>query len=342
MTSTPRVAFRTEAGPGIGLGHIRRCSALAEALRALGVESLFLVAGDPRARESLVAAGCEAVPVEPARDLAGTLERCRERSVRVIVVDSYAVATSYLTALDTAGLRVAVIDDVGDRDLPVDLVINVSAGAERLRYRGAPHTRYLLGPRHALLRTSFGQGGTRSGTDRANRILITVGGADPLDLTSRLIGWTTRALGAVEQEVVLGPFSARSAALQAAVDAAGGRVLLHEDPKDVAPLMLAADMAVCGGGQTTSELAATGTPAIAIRLAENQTLNLTALSEAGTLVWAGDARDTDLGAKVTTALAGLGADSARRDQMSRTGRTLVDGRGAARVARAVAELEAAE
>jgi len=83
------------------------------------------------------------------------------------------------------------------------------------------------------------------------------------------------------------------------------------------------------------------TPAIAIRLAENQTLNLTALSEAGTLVWAGDAPRYDLGAKVTTALAGLGADSARRDQMSRTGRTLVDGRGGAR-SRAPSRLEAAE
>jgi len=79
-------------------------------------------------------------------------------------------------------------------------------------------------------------------------------------------------LGAVEQEVVLGR-SRPGARRCRRRSMRGWPRLASRGPQDVAPLMLAADMAVCGGGQTTSELAATGTPAIAIRLAENQTLN---------------------------------------------------------------------
>ena len=341
MTATPRVAFRADAGPDIGLGHARRCLTLAGALRELGVESLFVVAGDRRAREWFESSDFEVVPVDPARDLAGTLEHCRTHQVRVIVVDSLLFGTAYLTALRGAGLRVAVIDDLADHELPVDLVVNASAGAARLPYRGAPRTRFLLGPRYVLLRPQFGQAGTRSVPDRARRILVTVGGGDPGDLTSRLVGWATCALGAVEQDVVVAPFTARSEALRMAVEAAGGRVVLHEDPKDIVALMLAADMALCGGGQTAYELAATGTPALAIRLAENQTLNLTALAEAGTLAWVGDAGDADLEAKIGPALAGLADDPMRRARMSRQGRALVDGRGAGRVARAVADLGAA-
>ena len=55
MTATPRVVFRADAGPDIGLGHARRCLTLAGALRELGVESLFVFAGAARARQWLQA-----------------------------------------------------------------------------------------------------------------------------------------------------------------------------------------------------------------------------------------------------------------------------------------------
>jgi UDP-2,4-diacetamido-2,4,6-trideoxy-beta-L-altropyranose hydrolase len=338
MTTAPRVAIRADAGSAIGLGHVRRCLTLAGALRELGVECFFVFAGDRRAFEWLRASDFEVAPVDPAHDLAGTLEHCRVHQARVIIVDSPLLGTAYLAALTGDGLRVVVIDDVADHEVPVDLVVNAGAGADRLPYRGVANTRFLLGPRYALLRPQFATIGSRSIADQARRILVTVGGGDPTDLTARLVGWTRRALGELAQDVVVGPLTGRSEALQGAVEAAAGRVVLHEDPKDMASLMLAADVAVCGGGQTTYELAATGTPAIAIRLAENQTRSLAALAEAGTVAWVGDSGDTDLEAKTVTGLTGLVADRTCRDRMNHTGRALVDGRGAARVARAVVEL----
>jgi len=338
MTAAPRVVFRADAGPEIGLGHARRCLTLAGALRELGVESLFVFTGAARAREWLQASDFEVVAVESTRDLPGTLEHCRARRVSVIVVDTPSRAPAYLTALTGAGLRVVAIDDLADYELPVDLVVNPSAGAATLPYRGAARTRFLLGARYALLRPAFGQPGARSVHERTRRVLVTVGGGDPGDLTSRLVGWTAQALGAVDQDVIVGPFSAQSQALRAAVTAAEGRVALHEDPKDIAGLMLSADIALCGGGQTTYELAAIGTPALAIRLADNQTLNLTSLAAAGTLAWVGDAGDDDLGTKIGTALAHLAGDALRRTRMSRQGQALVDGRGAGRVAREIAAL----
>lgn len=103
-------------------------------------------------------------------------------------------------------------------------------------------------------------------------------------------------------------------------------------------LMLAADLALCGGGQTTYELAATGTPTIAVRTAENQTVNLKGLVTAGSLVWGGDVRDSDLESKVMHELKALADDASRRAVMSRQGRGLVDGQGASRVARTLLEL----
>ena len=99
--------------------------------------------------------------------------------------------------------------------------------------------------------------------------------------------------------------------------------------------MLRADLVLCGGGQTTYELAATGTPAVAIRLAANQTQNLAGLNSAQALVWAGDAQDADLETKAKRALVALAGDPARRAALSQRGRALVDGHGSARVARAI-------
>jgi spore coat polysaccharide biosynthesis predicted glycosyltransferase SpsG len=114
-----------------------------------------------------------------------------------------------------------------------------------------------------------------------------------------------------------------------------GWVVIHRDPPDVRGLMLGADVALCAGGQTTYELAATGTPAIAVQVAANQAGNLRGLEAAGALVWAGSVEDADLGDRVMAALAALAGDGARRAAMSRAGRALVDGKGIERVAEAL-------
>ncbi len=338
MSHELRVIFRTGGEARSGIGHVRRCLALAGVLRGMGSESLFLMDGAPVVLEEVAAAGFQAVRIRPEHDLADTIEQCGVHEAGAVVADSYTVDTVYFRGLAETDCLVVVLDDLAERELPVNLVVNGTAGADRLRYRGASHTRYLLGPRYIPLRGEFADPPARAFGARVRRVLITVGGSDTHELTPRLMRWTTQVLGSVNQDVVIGPFFGRPDVLRGEARAAAGPIQLHESPQDLRRLMLAADLAVCGGGQTTYELAATGTPAVAIRLAENQTFNLEGLSEAGALVWAGDARDADLESKVTRALAGMAGDAGRRAEMSRRGRALVDGQGALRVGRAIVEL----
>ena len=335
------VAFRTSRGARVGLGHLRRCLALAGALRGMGAESVFLLDGDVAvAGDEVAAAGFEAARVRPEHDLTDTRQECRARRAAAVVVDSYGVGRlgeRYLRGL-AEGRGVVAIDDLADRELTVDLVVNGSAGAERLVYRGAPQTRYLLGPRYIPLRPEFAEPPARVFPDGVRRVLITLGGGDEYGLTARLVRWTAKTLGAVGQDVVVGPYFEGTEAVREEARVGAGSVVLHESPQEMRRLMLGADLAICGGGQTTYELAATGTPAIAVRLADNQTINLKGLSEAGTLVWAGDAGDADLESALADALTTLASDRARRAEMSRRGRELVDGQGAERVARAILDV----
>lgn len=332
-----RVAFRTGGGALVGLGHVRRCLALADALHALGTESMFLLDGEPVLVEEVAAAGFKAVGIRPEQDLADTIEQSRAHRAGVVVVDSYALGTAYLRDLSEA-TTVVVLDDLADRELPVALVVNGSAGAEDLPYRGASHTRCLLGPRYIPLRGEFAGPPGRDFDGEVRRVLVTVGGSDPRGLTTRLIQWVAETLGAVAQDVVVGPWFDDREGLRAGARGVTGPVRFLENPRDMRSLMLGADLAISGGGQTTYELAATGTPAIGIRMADNQTVTLKGLSEAGALLWAGDAEDADLESRVRRAIESLAAAAGRLREMSRRGRVLVDGRGAARVAHTIVDL----
>ena len=228
--------------------------------------------------------GFESVGVgkDDARDLGQTLDHVYRWGARALVIDSYEVREECLSRVRAS--LVAVIDDLADRSLPVDLVINGAANACELAYRTSPGTRLLLGPEYVLLRKEFAQAPTRSISANVKRVLITVGGMDPHVLTPRLIAWTQEALEGVAIDVVVGPFFGEDSVAQAEKMAAGNpAVAVHRDPAAIRNLMLACDLALTGGGQTTYELAATGTPAVAIRIADNQTGNLKGLSTCGAL-----------------------------------------------------------
>jgi UDP-2,4-diacetamido-2,4,6-trideoxy-beta-L-altropyranose hydrolase len=333
-----RVAFRTDAGSAVGLGHLSRCIALAGALQALGAESRVLLDGDQRAVELALAAGVEASAVARADDPGATVEWCRRLGASALVVDSYGFLPDDLAALVAAGRPVVVFDDTANRELRVDLVINGGVGARQLPYRGGPQTRYLLGPSYLALRPEFAEAAPRTIHDNVQRALVTIGGADPGRLTAALVRWAIAALGAITLDVVAGPLVDDVASIRAAVRSVPGRVALHESPKHLRDLMLTADLAITGGGHTLYELAATGTPMVAIRLAENQTPNIDAMRAAGVLAYAGDVHDAALGPVLGATLAALAVDPGQRAEMSRRGRALVDGRGAPRLARALLDL----
>jgi UDP-2,4-diacetamido-2,4,6-trideoxy-beta-L-altropyranose hydrolase len=294
----------------------------------------FVVNDDPAVLSVLGKHSVDGVAVgdDDWRDLRRTLELAAEWRADALVVDSYDAPTDRLA---DSGVRVvAVIDDLADRALPVTVVVNGAAHARDLRYHVRSDTTLCLGLEYALLRAEFSVEPQRTTRSRIRRALVTVGGADPTMLAASLITWAREALGGAALDVLIGPFwsrEARAAAHKAAKD--DRAVSFHEDPEQIRELMLKCDVALSGGGQTVYELAATATPVVAIRLFENQTGNLLAMSRQDALLWPGDAADFDLGPRIVQALRSLDGDPTRRTTLGARARSLVDGQGASRVAR---------
>jgi spore coat polysaccharide biosynthesis predicted glycosyltransferase SpsG/RimJ/RimL family protein N-acetyltransferase len=337
--------FRVDAGPGIGLGHVQRCLAVAGALRNRNAQCLFLLPDSSAIRERMALAGCAFEALSSDRAALGgnaELEQVIAAAVShrcdTIVVDSYFTGDAYFEALGDQGFRVAVFDDDGDRPLPVDVIVNSAADALTRRHASTRDgARLLLGPDFAPVRHEFVHEASRGAVARqtassVEHVLVTLGGSSPAGARDAVLRSLDAVAHAFRITVVCGPFD------ETASPASMRDVRVVTDPPNLPELMASADLAVCGGGQTLYELATVGTPAVALQLFENQAANLEAMAVAGTVCVAGVWPSTDAVGAITSLVQELCDRADLRAVMSAAGQRLIDGRGACRVADALLDL----
>lgn len=326
------IVFRTKASPDVGFGHLRRCMTLANALKKQDVVIHFVINQDPIAVRLLKDNQFQHICVDPSDDgnLQETLNYLETVKARSLVIDTYDIDSTMLE--NKISLPVVLIEDRLDQPCYADMVLN-PAMSSIPNATDAPT--YLTGLQYILLDEVFYSSIPldRKLHRQVNRVLITVGGGDELALSPILIQWTREALPLAKIDVVVGPFFSEEvkAKLQDIVSL-DRAVVLHQKLPTLYQLMLECDLAITGGGQTTYELAATGTPAIAIQLVDNQASNLKYLTEKGVLLCAGDVKDIHLREQLSSAIALLANDLEKCTAMSKKGPLVVDGKGAARVA----------
>ena len=338
MEKKPFIIFRTEGDLKVGFGHIRRCLSLAEALRRAGNECLFILQGTPAVGHIVQTAGFQCTFIPPGEEgLIETVHKVKSFQVESIVIDSYTLSREYFLGLLASGIKLVAINDLPDRDLPANMVVNGSIGAEVLNYHALDGAKYLLGTKYVLLRPEFASRIKRRYSADIRSVLITVGGSDPYNLTPLLMRCVNSVLGNIRTDVLIGPLFNNVEQIAAEARNLDGQIILHENPENIHSIMLSADLAICGGGQTTYELAATGTPALGLRVANNQSTNLMGLAAANVLVWVGDATDRNLEKKVCREIE-VAKDKTHRKIMGNNGKRLVDGLGAIRVAKNIIEL----
>ncbi len=343
QASTWRLQVRADASAAVGTGHVMRMLALAQAARRTsGRPAVFFCEELPPAlRARLEAEGCEvrmlpsvASPEGDARATLAELEAMGGEAV--LVADGYRFGPGFQTALRAGGVRLMVMDDNGENGAyECDWILNQNIHATEAFYRRRPAgARVLLGPRFALLREEFLRAGpaSREIPAQARRVLVTMGGADPGNMTGAILTGLAK-LGPVDGElcVVLGGGNSRGEEIERAARVLPwATVRVARNVIDMAPVLAQADLAVTAGGSTCWEMCLLGLPMLVISIAENQRMLAQGLGAAGAACVAGYAGEFDpdgLGESV----ADLMADEARRRSLSSAARRLVDGRGCERV-----------
>lgn len=286
-----RLIIRADASTRMGTGHVMRCLALAQAWQEAGGAAMLAAATLPAALcDRLDAEAVEArlIDAEPgsAADAEQTTALAHAHGATWIVVDGYQFGAEYQQTLKDAGLRVLFIDDYGHaRGYCADLVLNQNSYADEGLYTNrAPDTKLLLGSRYVLLRREFWpwRGWRREIAPVARKVLVTLGGADPDNVTLKVL----QALNGVELaelEVVLivGGGNPHAASLEAEAQHSRHTVRLERNVTNMPELMAWADLAISASGSTCYELAFMGLPTCMIVLAENQQPLAASLAAAG-------------------------------------------------------------
>jgi UDP-2,4-diacetamido-2,4,6-trideoxy-beta-L-altropyranose hydrolase len=328
----------------MGTGHVMRCLALAQAWQDAGGRAVFASAECPAPlAERLRGEGAEVARLEAEpggeKDASATALLADREGARWVVADGYQFGGEYQSALKGTGLRLLFVDDAGHAGhYSADLVLNQNVYADAGFYAARePRTRLLLGTRYALLRREFRLWAERRRDvpEVARRLLLTMGGGDASNVTLKAL----RGIELAESEplsvtVLVGGGNPHHGELVAFAARSRHRVELKTGGTDVPELMAEADVALTGGGTTCLELALMGLPFIIFVLADNQAPGAVRLAEQQAAVNLGS-HERVTPEQVAEAFGRLSKDASARAEMSRRGRSLVDGLGAERVVREI-------
>jgi UDP-2,4-diacetamido-2,4,6-trideoxy-beta-L-altropyranose hydrolase len=329
--------LRTDAGPGLGTGHLMRCLALAVGWQRRGGRACFaLGGGDAAVASRITGAGCEIQwlgepPGSPA-DAVATAWLAQRLEAAWVVVDGYHFDDAFEATVRSAGSPVLAVDDDGHAaHEAADILLNGNLHAIRLPVAQRPRGRALLGPAFALLRGEFTgwQNWERQFSPESRRALATFGGSDPARATERAVAGLRCVATPLEARIVVGALNPRRLAVEGAIAAEPRHHLtLLVDVTQMAPQMAWADIAITAAGSTCWELACLGVPMVAGSVAANQVPIAASLAEAGIadlVDWHAGGADA-----VAARIEALLADVPRRRVMSSRARALVDGRGVER------------
>ncbi|AXJ03934.1 UDP-2,4-diacetamido-2,4,6-trideoxy-beta-L-altropyranose hydrolase [Pseudomonas fluorescens] len=348
-----RVLIRADASPTIGSGHIARCLTLARVLRTQGSHVAFACRRLPGHRlDALQSEGFEtfALPDRYAGEdpeqaiesmlpwqadieaLATQLEGQPEFDW--VIADHYGLDHHWQTAARRFAPRIAAVDDLATRSYNVDLLLNqnLSGLSENYQPLLPAGCRTLLGPRFAMLREEFSAPAIEI-KPVARRVLVNFGGFDAARQTHHAM-LALADFSELEVDFVAGADNPAWAEMQALAESRPNW-RLHSFVSDFHRRMTEADLFIGAGGGTSWERAALGLPTICIAVSNNQQANGEVMAAAGAHVFMG-AREQVSVEQLRDAVGFVVGNFYLRQSLAKRSRQLVDGRGALRVAVALA------
>jgi UDP-2,4-diacetamido-2,4,6-trideoxy-beta-L-altropyranose hydrolase len=342
--------IRADANPQIGTGHVMRCLALAQTWLQIGGRECLMVSycSVEALRERIRRVVTRLVPLDASHpdesDLRETLRLAQAVQPAWIILDGYHFDPAYHEALGSAG-NLLIIDD--NAHLPrytADLLLNQNVAAERLPYSLVSRRHKitpLLGPGYVLLRPAFlaYRQIPRMIQAHAAKLLVTLGGSDPDNVTLKVIQALNQLEG-INARVIVGAANPHRASLEQAIQRENNIQLLS-DVENMPDLMTWADLGILAGGTTLWEAALLGLPCLTLTLADNQRQNAAVMHEMGISQNLGDASMLDDRA-ILDAVKRLTENEDQRRQLCRRGRMLVDGQGARRVVEAMSAFDRAD
>ncbi|CCQ59836.1 UDP-2,4-diacetamido-2,4,6-trideoxy-beta-L-altropyranose hydrolase [Crocosphaera watsonii] len=334
------ILIRVDASTDIGSGHLMRCLALAQGWKNRAKKVIFVMATEAsglvnRLESEAIEVIKLSVELGSFEDAQQTADSAKKLGINWIVIDGYHFDSHYQKIIKSSGLKLFLIDDYGQtNDYCADFVLNQNISADESLYRNRNYnTQLLLGTQYVMLRQEFltWQGWQRQVPKSGCKILVSLGGGDPDNVTEKVI----KALQQLEQKtleviVIVGGTNPYYDRLKLAIQGFSCPIQIKKNISNMPELMAWADLAITAGGSTCWELAFLGLPSIVIILADNQQKIAEKLDQMGLIINLGWHETVSL-ESIKNTTKKLQYSQELREKMSRLGQQLIDGQGVTRI-----------
>jgi len=344
MTDKTPLIIRADANSHIGMGHAMRCIALGQRWRNDGGDVYFLTTSRSERllnkvqnesfklvslNEAAYEDSLEAISWLSVSEAKLSLKCCNSW----VVLDGYHFDKNYQEAIKGMGCNLIVVDDRAH--LPsysADIILNQNADAVSYKYFAPSSCKLLLGSGYALIRDEFLRLKPRkcSKTKRPLKVLVSLGGADYLRLSARIIAELgTFCRDEIEVRLITGDVSINRLGDYLPGDLSF-QLQIVRFAEDYPEMVKWADLAVTAGGSSCWEFAYMGVPTVILTLADNQEGLSGELARRNVAINLGSAENLADG-DIASSIKSLYLDTGKMGSFSENGKKLIDGLGAHRV-----------
>lgn len=271
-----RVYFRADGNSNMGLGHVVRCSALAENLGDEYETVLVTRCNLPDVIRQIESSFNRITILDDSEsvdeELAGI--RLQLAVADIVVLDGYEFTESYQEHLRQSGASIVCIDDIHRGRYLADAVINSAGGITPMNYNSLVHTQFFLGAKYTLLRPTFLNRAVRRRRIIDNRsVFLCLGGADPNNRTLEVLKFIeSRKLFEQVRVVIGGGFQYKNE-LSEYIRTSGinAIVLASLSADEMADEMMGCSYAICTPSTVCFEFMTLGGVTFLEKIADNQT-----------------------------------------------------------------------
>lgn len=255
------IVVRAEAGAKVGDGHIMRCLSLCGKLKSV-IGPSTLITNDYASYS--VKKWQQSFPCIKWNYEIGSLDDGIElrrfiiqNEVKILILDSYSIRSEYVKLFKNI-TKILLFDDLAERNIPVDLIINNNLGAERYKgnYDLAQNT--ALGLNYSMFRDSIIS--AKENSSRGQYLLVAFSNSQNPKLTYAFLK-ALEKLTFNEKIIVVAPKHAQKFYSQNVEWLA---------PTDLADIAARAKVCMISGGVILTEMLFLNKASIVLALAENQ------------------------------------------------------------------------
>lgn len=291
------IVIYANASHNIGTGHVMRCLALADFLKSKGCKIIFMTdISLPGNLSSLIAS--------KGYEIISPSHTAIPDSTDWLIIDNYYIDIDFETKIRENVNHIMVIDDLANRRHDCDILLDQNLYHnmnERYQELVPKNCKLLLGPKYALLRDEFLQEREilKKKDGKINRILVSFGGIDHVDMTSRVLDILKNYK--VEIDVVIGKNSLYLDKL-VQICSKNQYFNLHVQTPNMAKLLAKCGLAISAGGTSIWERCCLGLPSIIVAIADNQLESSKTLEENGFCFYAGFYNEENIEDKISKIL----------------------------------------